>query len=243
MFDSHFFAFAGVAALLVLSPGATMVVVADAAIEGGRRAALWTVAGIGTANGTMALAAAFGLAAVVQHVPGVLRAMSMVGAAYLAWLGLRALWRAVRGESTGPRPCATAEGDLPQDFRVGDQACVAQDSGRANQRHVAQDFSPARLASPLARFGRGLLTNYANPSVVIFYAIVVPQFITAQDLFLPRYLLLGGTHVAMSVVWQGTVGVSVGTFAERMTQPGVRRTMDLLTGLALLAFAVKLLFA
>ena len=56
-------------------------------------------------------------------------------------------------------------------------------------------------------------------------------------------LLLGGTHVAMSVVWQGTVGVSVGTFAERMTQPGVRRTMDLLTGLALLAFAVKLLFA
>jgi threonine/homoserine/homoserine lactone efflux protein len=209
LLDTHFFAFAGVAALLVLSPGATMVVVADAAIEAGRRAALWTVAGIGTANATLTLASAFGLSAVVHRAPGVLRVMSIVGAGYLAWLGVRALWRAVRGE-TG-----------------------------VGARHAV----PLRDASPLARFGRGLLTNYANPSVVLFYAVVVSQFITPHEAFLPRYLLLGGTHVAMSVVWQATVGISVGTFAERMTRPGVRRTMDLLMGSALVALAVELLLA
>ena len=218
MFDTHFFAFAGVAALLVLSPGATMVVVADAAIEAGRRAALWTVAGIGTANGTMALAAAFGLAAVIQRVPGVLRVMSIVGAAYLAWLGLRALVRATRGL----RASATSE---PGGAHAG--------LNRAAHPHHGG-------TSPAARFGRGLLTNYANPSVVLFYAVVVSQFITPHEAFLPRYLLLGATHVAMSVVWQGVVGLSVGALAERMARPGVRRGMDLAMGAALLAFAVKI---
>ena len=211
LFDPHFLAFAGVAALLVLSPGATMVVVADAAIEGGRRAALWTVAGIGTANGTMALAAAFGLSALVHRAPGLLRMISIVGAAYLAWLGMRAVWRAL---STMP-------------------------SWAGLKVRPPAGLKP-RPGSILARFGRGLLTNYANPSVVIFYAVVVAQFITPREAFLPRYLLLGGTHVAMSVVWQGMIGISVGTFAERMARPRIRRAMDLATGLALLGFAIKI---
>ena len=104
-------------------------------------------------------------------------------------------------------------------------------------------FGPRPLGPsdhPLARFGRGLLTNYANPSVVLFYAVVVPQFITPGTSFLPRYLLLGGTHVAMSVVWQGAVGISVGLFAERMARPGVRRGIDLAMGFALLAFALEI---
>ena len=212
MFDSRFLAYCGVAALLVLSPGATMVVVADAAIEAGRRAALWTVAGIGTANGTMALAAAFGLAAVVHRVPIVLRAISVVGAVYLAWLGVRALWRAVREPPiNGARRAAARQGPQPP--------------------------------SHLARFGRGLLTNYANPSVVLFYAVLVPQFMTPEASFLPRYLLLGGTHVAMSVVWQGAVGISVGLFAERMSRQGVRQVMDVAMGVALLAFAGKVVLS
>jgi threonine/homoserine/homoserine lactone efflux protein len=207
-----------------------MAVVADAGMEAGRRAALWTVAGIGSANATLALASAFGMSALVHRVPMVLQAISVVGAAYLAWLGVRALTRAVRGAAPtsaahhpGLKPCATSAG--------------------CGSPIAAQDFSPAKAArrtSSVARFGRGLLTNYANPSVVLFYAIVVPQFITPRDVFLARYLLLGGTHVAMSVLWQGAVGVSVGIFAERMSRPGVRRWMDLAMGVVLLAFAVKI---
>lgn len=223
LFDSHFFAFAGVAALLVLSPGATMVVVADAAIEQGRRAALWTVAGVGTANATMALAAAFGLAAAVRHEPGMLRALAIVGAAYLAWLGVRALWRSARGD--------TVKSESKKVRRSDSRA------GTPDGRPSDRTFGPS---DALARFGRGLLTNYANPSVVLFYAVLVPQFIPSGAPFLPRYVLLGGTHVVMSVVWQGAVGISVGLFAERMARPPVRRGMDLAMGVALVAFAVKI---
>jgi threonine/homoserine/homoserine lactone efflux protein len=217
MFDSQFLAFAGVAALLVLSPGATMVVVADAGIEAGRRAALWTVAGIGTANATLALASAFGMSAIVHRLPIVLQIMTIIGVAYMAWLGVRALMRAARPRTVPLLPSHTHT------------SAGLRGPGAA-----------ARPPSCWERFGRGLLTNYANPSVVLFYAVVVPQFIAPHDSFRTRYLLLGGTHVAMSVVWQGAVGVSVGTFAERMARPTVRRGMDLAMAVALLAFAVKI---
>ncbi len=63
MFDARFFAFAALAAFLVISPGATMAVVTETAIDEGPRGALFTVAGVGTANSTLMLAAAFGLSA------------------------------------------------------------------------------------------------------------------------------------------------------------------------------------
>jgi threonine/homoserine/homoserine lactone efflux protein len=97
-----------------------------------------------------------------------------------------------------------------------------------------------RVTRTAARFGRGLITNYANPSVVLFYAVVVSQFIPPGSAFLPRYLLLGGTHVAMSVVWQGVVGLSVGTFAAAMSRTSVRRVLDFVMAVALLVFAVKI---
>ncbi len=207
--DSHFFAFAGVAALLVISPGATMVVVADAAIDAGRRAGLWTVAGVGTANFSLAMASAFGLSALFKRVPEVLHVLAVCGALYMAWLGLRALKRAVHGE---PPLRVPRGGSAP----------------------------PGRATAAAARFGRGLLTNYTNVSVVLFYTVVVPQFITPRDHFLARHVLLGNTHVAMSVIWLTAFAISVGTLAEHMTKPPVRRTMDVLTGVALLAFAVKI---
>jgi len=253
VFDAHFFAFAGIAALLVISPGATMVVVADAAIDAGRRAGLWTVAGVGTANGSLAVASAFGLSALFHRFPQVLHVVAMAGAAYLAWLGARAMVRAMRPRhrSRGPQRRSTPT-RLPRwGPRGGRASGPAEDRRSHREQDEHRSGDPARGGSNkatatiqsgiAARFGRGLITNYSNPSGVLFYTVVVPQFITPPETFLQRYLLLGATHVAMSVVWLCAFAISVGTLAEHMTRPGVRRAMDMLTGLALLAFAVKLI--
>jgi threonine/homoserine/homoserine lactone efflux protein len=211
MLDSSFLAFAGVAALLVLSPGATWAVVADGAIDGGPRAGLWTVAGVGTANFSLAMASAFGLSAVFHRFPEVLHVLAVCGALYMVWLGVRAIRRAITGQ-------------------VGQLRRVGQ---------VGGDPTGAGI-SRTSRFGRGLLTNYTNVSVVLFYTVVVPQFISSRDSFLGRYLLLGQTHVAMSIVWLSFFALFVGTLADKMTRPSVRRTLDAVTGCALLAFAAKI---
>ena len=47
-----------------------------------------------------------------------------------------------------------------------------------------------------------------------------------SDEYLARAFVLGATHVSMSVVWQGSCGVAVGTAAEHMRRPSVRRVLD-----------------
>jgi threonine/homoserine/homoserine lactone efflux protein len=102
--------------------------------------------------------------------------------------------------------------------------------------------APEMGPAPFSWVMRGVLTNLLNPPVLIFYMTVVPQFIGPQDLFLPRALLLGATHVAMSVTWQGACGIAVGLAAEHMARPAVRRTLEGITGLVLVALGARLLF-
>jgi threonine/homoserine/homoserine lactone efflux protein len=54
-------------------------------------------------------------------------------------------------------------------------------------------------------------------------------------------LLLGATHVAMSVVWQGSCGMAVGLAAEHMARPAVRRTLEAVTGAVLVGLGARLL--
>lgn len=215
MFDSRFAAFAALSALLVLSPGATLAVVVETALGYGRRAALLTVAGVGLGNATLATAAAFGLAALLDRWPSALAAIRLAGGLYLAWLGLRGLWRALAaGRPRGGDP-ARGTGSAP-----------AREEGTGA-------FSP---------LGRGLLTNLLNPPVILFYVTMVPQFIGPQDPYLARALMLGATHVAMSVVWQGSCGLAVGLAAEHMGRPAVRRTLEAITGAILVFLGARLLF-
>ena len=71
MFDARYIAFAALAALLVISPGATL-----------------------------AAATAFGLSALVGRWPAALHAVRLAGGCYLAYLGARGLWRAISATRT-----------------------------------------------------------------------------------------------------------------------------------------------
>jgi threonine/homoserine/homoserine lactone efflux protein len=214
MFDGRFAAFAALSALLVLSPGATLAVVVETALGYGRRAALLTVAGVGLGNATLATAAAFGLSALLDRWPSALAAIRLAGGLYLAWLGLRGLWRAL---SAG-RPRAS-------DSARGPGSAPPRDEG----------------TGPFSHLGRGLLTNLLNPPVILFYVTMVPQFIGPRDQYLARALVLGATHVAMSIIWQGSCGLAVGMAAEHMRRPAVRRTLEGITGAILVFLGARLL--
>lgn len=84
-------AFAAVAALVILLPGPDLVLVTRSVLGGGRRAGLLTALGVATGSATWALAAAVGLAALLAAAPDLLNLVRWLGAAYLAWLGLRSI--------------------------------------------------------------------------------------------------------------------------------------------------------
>ena len=91
MIDPRFLAGLGVLALLTISPGADMALVAKMTIERGRRAAL--VASLGICSGLFvhAAASALGLSVVLATSAEAFAAVKVAGAAYLTYLGLRSV--------------------------------------------------------------------------------------------------------------------------------------------------------
>ena len=213
MFDDRYLAFATLSALLVVTPGATLAVVVETALGNGRRAALCTVVGIGMGNATLMLATSLGLSGLLAEWPEVLPAVKTSWAVYLCLLGLRGIWVATRSRSA---------------------------DGRSRVGPGTDERSGSRGATGSAVF-RGVLTNLLNPSVILFYATIPPQFVSIGDPVPVRLLVLGATHVVMSIVWHGTCGLAVGAAAEHLRRPSVRRALDGLTGAVLVGLGARLL--
>ena len=92
--DASLAAYITLTALLVVTPGSSTAMVIRHALNGGRVAALTAAGGIALANASWAAAAGLGITTVLVRVPVVFTAIRFGGAAYLAYLGLRALLRA-----------------------------------------------------------------------------------------------------------------------------------------------------
>jgi RhtB (resistance to homoserine/threonine) family protein len=90
-------AFVGVVAVIVVVPGPDMALVLRTGLAHGRRAALAAAIGINAGLLVWAVAAALGIAALLNASTTAFTLLKLAGAAYLVWLGLRALVDAVRG--------------------------------------------------------------------------------------------------------------------------------------------------
>jgi threonine efflux protein len=77
--------------LSILSPGPSILLVTRAAVEQGRRQALWVACGLAAAGLVWAGIAVTGLAALFELLPMLQTAIRVAGAAYLLWLGVRLL--------------------------------------------------------------------------------------------------------------------------------------------------------
>ncbi len=91
MIDASLFAFAGVSLLLAVTPGPDMAVVTRNALAHGRRGVFLTTSGIALALVIWVGATAVGLSALLRTSGDVLFALKIVGAGYLAYLGIRTL--------------------------------------------------------------------------------------------------------------------------------------------------------
>lgn len=117
--DTQLLAFAGVSLLLAVTPGPDMAVVTKNALAHGRRGVVLTTTGIGLALLIWAAATAIGLSALLRASGDLLFVLKLVGAAYLAYLGVRALLDSRRRPAdllAGAPPPAPAHAIFRQGF-------------------------------------------------------------------------------------------------------------------------------
>lgn len=89
--DTGLLAFAGISLLLAMTPGPDMAVVTKNALAHGRRGVLLTTTGIALALAIWISATAIGLSALLKASSEAFLVLKLVGAAYLAYLGVRTL--------------------------------------------------------------------------------------------------------------------------------------------------------
>lgn len=100
MDSSHLIGFAVVAALLVVSPGPNGVLIAKTVPGSGRAAGFANVAGFVAAFFLHGSLSVFGISLILVQSADAFFAVKMLGAAYLCWIGVKALWDAWK--TTGP---------------------------------------------------------------------------------------------------------------------------------------------
>ena len=90
--DPHLYStFLGVMAVMAITPGPANLFAVATGVEKGRASALVGVVGMNSATLVWFAAAALGLGALVKAFPEAFRLIAVLGAVYVAWLGLKAL--------------------------------------------------------------------------------------------------------------------------------------------------------
>lgn len=100
-------------ALALISPGPDFAVVTRYSIVSGRGAGLWAAAGVASAIGIYVLVSVLGMSLVLAALPSLSRILAVVGALYLAWIGVQCL------RSTGRMPDAQAQQASHKTFVTG----------------------------------------------------------------------------------------------------------------------------
>ena len=113
---AHLIPFIGVAWLILVTPGVDMALVTRNALSNGRSAAVATALGVNLGVTVWVVAAAVGLAAVVQASATLFTVIKLAGAAYLFALGLRAIIASYLGEQDDS---AQGHGHSRSPFRQG----------------------------------------------------------------------------------------------------------------------------
>ncbi|WP_108669024.1 LysE family translocator [Peribacillus acanthi] len=88
-------------------------------------------------------------------------------------------------------------------------------------------------------FRQGLLSNLLNPKVVLFFLSFLPQFINAASNHMGQFLILGFTHLLLTIVFFSIYIAIIDKYSHVMT-PTAYRIINSVTGILLMVFGIKL---
>jgi len=100
---THFWAFLGVSAVVIVTPGQDTALTIRNTLLGGRRNGVFTAFGVSGGQAVWALATSAGVAAVLQASEPAFVAVKLAGAVYLVFLGLQTLVPALRSRGSTPK--------------------------------------------------------------------------------------------------------------------------------------------
>ncbi|MGP4023424.1 LysE family translocator [Actinomadura sp. 3N407] len=112
----------------------------------------------------------------------------------------------------------------------------------ARRGRATRDTSDPRetRTSGLTAFRTGLTTNLLNPKVGVFYMSLLPQFLPDGASVFWTSTLFAVVHAAETLLWLGLLVGAAGAARRTLARPAVKRHIQQITGVAFIAFGVRL---
>lgn len=210
--------FLGVVLVAYVVPGPDFLVVVRSATDHpakGRATALGAQSGLCVHM----LAAAIGLSVLAARSPVIYDAIKLLGAAYLVYLGVRAVLaarRSARRRRAGHETPARAQGfDAPPP--------AGDDTARSRWR---------------SGFAQGFLTNVLNPKAALFFLSVLPQFVHGDGSPARQIFLLGILDVLIGVAYWFALVTIAARLRTLLARPKIRRRWEVTTGWLLIGIGI-----
>ena len=239
--DVQLLGFITASVIIIVVPGVDFALVTRQVVRYGRGIGFVTLAGLVVGGLVHATLATVGISALVLSSATLYTVLRLAGALYLLYIGGLTLW------ATRTRHLAAHPSPQPA------QATVGVGTGHAAIRSVEGPPAGPPDAEPLTggsdetgrasrrrAFGMGITSNLLNPKVIILYVSFVPQFVPAGPGAPARTALLAGLFITLAVVWWVCYILAISRLHGWLTRPRVKLTIERLTGLVLIAFAIKL---
>ncbi|MFJ6938717.1 LysE family translocator [Streptomyces sp. NPDC101132] len=102
---------------------------------------------------------------------------------------------------------------------------------------AGQDAAPAVRGNP---WRTGLVGNLLNPKIAVFYTGLLPALAPAGLPPSAGMALLVTLHAGLTVAWLGGYVLLLSRARAQLSRPAVRRALDRLTGVVLIAFGLRL---
>ena len=247
----QFAGFAIVSVTLAMTPGADWAYCISSGLRARRIAP--AVAGLSAGYLLHTALIVAGLAALIAASPQLLAGLTLLGAAYLLWLGISTLrsWRSA-GFTAATATAAPAASAGPADPGAGLPEACSTLPGEAFRQPAASGglatLAPrVRVRPEPARtevrrdFFKGLGTSGTNPKALLLYLALIPQFVDADaGLAVPlQTLILGLSHFGVSVL----VYTFVALAARRLlrSRPAGARAVTLASGVLMVCLSLVLL--
>ena len=116
----------------------------------------------------------------------------------------------------------------------------AQSLYSALARHERRPIgAPIVTLSPRRALQQGVVSNLGNPKMAVFFASLLPQFAPSGGASFPVLLALGLLFCALTLSWLTFYAIVVARAHSFLAGP-MRRALNAITGVVLVAFGVRL---
>jgi threonine/homoserine/homoserine lactone efflux protein len=106
----------------------------------------------------------------------------------------------------------------------------------------ARDDRPRRRSrlTRLTAFRQGLVSDLGNPKMAIFFASLLPQFVSAGEATFWAFLRLGAVFAVMTFAWLALYAAVVARAGDILRRPSIRRGVEAVTGTALIGLGLRI---